>query len=155
MHVHRGRERERRAPRSAERVEARTDNAVAVSTIRMATILYVDDEISVQRVVRLWLERRGHEVITASSLADAQNVIASMPVDGVFIDLWLGTESGFDLRQWIAARDPRLAQRIAFVTGDTTPEEPYASRLADAGLPVLPKPFDFGKLEEVVRSWTG
>lgn len=156
MHVvRRGQRADGSDRRSAERVEARTDNAVAVSTIRMATILYVDDEISVQRVVRLWLERRGHEVITAASLAEARKIVESTPIDGVFIDLWLGAESGFDLRDWIAARDERLARRIAFVTGDTTPDEPHASRLADAGLPVLAKPFDFGQVEEVVRGWTG
>ena len=120
----------------------------------MATILYVDDELSVQRVVRLWLERRQHEVLTAASLAEAKQVIADRRIDGVFIDLWLGSESGFDLQQWIAEHDPRLAGHIAFVTGDTTPEEPYASRLAQAALPVLAKPFDFGRLEEVVRGWS-
>ena len=121
----------------------------------MATILYVDDELSVQRVVRLWLERRNHEVLTAASLAEAKQIVAETPVDGVFIDLWLGTESGFELQEWIAARIPRLARRLAFVTGDTTPDEPYATRLAEAGLPVLAKPFDFDRLEEVVRGWTG
>ncbi len=120
----------------------------------MATILYVDDELSVQRVVRLWLERRRHEVLTASSLAEAQRVIADRRVDGVFIDLWLGNESGFDLQEWIAAHDPRLARHVAFVTGDTTPDEPQATRLAKAGLPVLAKPFDFARLEEVVRAWS-
>lgn len=120
----------------------------------MATILYVDDELSVQRVVRLWLERRRHEVLTASSLAEAKRLIADRPIDGVFIDLWLGSESGFDLQEWIAAHDPRLAGHVAFVTGDTTPDEPHAARLAKAALPVLAKPFDFEKVEEVVRAWT-
>ena len=119
----------------------------------MATILYVDDELSVQRVVRLWLERRGHQVHTAASLAEAKRILAETSVDGAFIDVWLGSESGFDLQQWIATNEPRLARRIAFVTGDTAPDEPYASRIAEAGLPVLAKPFDFGELEEIVRGW--
>lgn len=121
----------------------------------MARILYVDDETSVQRVVRLWLTRRGHEVHTAANLAEATRILETVTIDGVFVDLWLGTESGFELQAWIDEHVPQLARRVAFVTGDVTPDEPIASRLEDLGLPVLAKPFEFAAVEARVAEWGG
>lgn len=119
----------------------------------MARILYVDDEPSVQRVVRLWLTRRGHEVHTASNVAEATRILERTAVDGVFVDLWLGGESGFELQAWIDERDPALTKRIAFVTGDVTPDEPNATRLAQLGVPVIAKPFDFAVVEAQIAVW--
>ena len=67
----------------------------------MAIVLYVDDEDSIRRAMKAWLVRRGHTVFTAGCLDDARTVLQSNEVDGAFIDLWLGTESGFDLFEWI------------------------------------------------------
>ena len=120
----------------------------------MATVLYVDDEAVLQRAVRAWLERQGHEVHAARTIGAAKEELAGRPADGVFIDLWLPDGSGFELLDWIAERDAGLAARVVFVTGDIVPAQATARQLAMLGRPVLVKPFDLAELERHVRGWS-
>lgn len=116
----------------------------------MATIMYVDDEEAIRRAVGTWLTRRGHVVHAAADAAAARAIVQAEALDGVFIDLWLGDDSGLDLFKWIEAHDSSLAQRVAFVTGDMFNEALGESRLAR---PVLTKPFALRQLEELATSW--
>jgi two-component system response regulator PilR (NtrC family) len=119
----------------------------------MATVLYVDDETALRRAVQAWLERRGDEVLSARTVGLARDILASREVDGVFIDLWLPDGSGFELIDWIAERDPELAERVVLVTGDLLPDADTARQLAMLGRPILTKPFDLVDLEDRVRAW--
>lgn len=119
----------------------------------MATVLYVDDEDPIRRGLRSWLVRRGHTVFTAGSGDEARAVLTSHDVDGVFIDIWLGDESGFDLFEWIDMHRPKVAENAVFVTGDIIPA-PEVQRTLDAlERPVLTKPFELGELERIVLGW--
>lgn len=121
----------------------------------MATVLYVDDEVSIQRAVRAWLTRRGNVVHTASTLAEARDVLERHSVDGVFLDVWLGTESGFELQAWIDDNQPGLSHRIVYVTGDIMTEVSVAKTGEQLGRPVLPKPFELRDLETYIAHWGG
>src|SRR5215472_4020687 len=105
----------------------------------MATVLYVDDEDAIRRAVAAWLTRRGHTVHTAGSLAVARDLIASHEIDGVFIDVWLGEESGLELQDWIEEHSPALSPKIVFVTGDLGVSEILRCSLGKLGKPVLAK----------------
>lgn len=119
----------------------------------MATVLYVDDESVLRRAVQAWLERRGDEVCVSRTVGAAREYLAERDFDGVFIDLWLPDGSGFELIDWIAERDPALAERVVFVTGDVVPSAETARQLAMLGRPVLTKPFDLEEVERCVRGW--
>ncbi len=119
----------------------------------MATILYVDDEDAIRRALRSWLVRRGHTVFTAGSSDEARALLATHEIDGVFIDIWLGEESGFDLFEWIDMNRPRVAENAVFVTGDIIREEAVERSLAAFERPVLVKPFELGELERIVDTW--
>jgi DNA-binding NtrC family response regulator len=119
----------------------------------MATVLYVDDEDAIRRALRSWLMRRGHVVFTAGSADEARSVLESQSVDGVFIDIWLGTESGFDLFEWIDMHRPTVASNAVFVTGDIIRDPDVERSLAALERPVLTKPFELGELERIVQSW--
>lgn len=119
----------------------------------MASVLYVDDEEAIRRAVILWLSRRGHSAHGAATVADARELLATRTFDGAFIDLWLGTESGLELQDWIDEHLPAFASRIVFVTGDLTSGEAAQRALASFGRPVLGKPFDLEELEEWVSRW--
>lgn len=116
----------------------------------MATLLYVDDEALIGSAVARWFGRRGHTVHLAGSLASARLAIAEHSPDIVFIDVWLGEESGFELMSWIQEHRPDLADRVTFVTGEladaTRNDRPWRS----LGRPVLQKPFEFAELERQV-----
>ena len=119
----------------------------------MAAVLYVDDEEAIRRALRSWLTRRGHVVYTAGSSAEAREVLTSHDVDGAFIDIWLGKESGFDLFEWIDVHKPQVAEHVVFVTGDIIRDGDVEQALLALERPVLAKPFELGELERIVVSW--
>lgn len=114
----------------------------------MATVLYVDDEEAIRRAVRNWLTRKGHVVHEADSAAAARAVVEATPdLQGAFIDLRLGDESGLVLFEWIERHHPALADRVVFVTGGDEPP-PAAGRN-----PVIGKPFQMRTLELQAAAW--
>ena len=119
----------------------------------MATVLYVDDERAISRALSSWLTRRGHTVFTAASVADAKAVLEANAVDGAFIDLWLGNESGFVLFEWIGQNHRRVAANTVFVTGDIIPDADVQQTLDRYGRQVLVKPFELSELENIVQGW--
>ena len=123
-------------------------NRRAVGRVEMASLLYIDDEEAIGRAVRRWFQLRGHEVHVARSIEDAKHILSEHEPAAIFLDVWLGKESGFELMGWIEDVRPELADRVTFVTGGD---------LADAvdgreavwnvlGRPVLQKPFEFAQL---------
>lgn len=114
----------------------------------MHTLLYVDDEATIGRAVARWFERRGHIVHVAKSLSEARQVLETHDPHTIFIDVWLGTESGFELLAWIEDNRPPLADRVVFVTGDLVDGASEHNRIwTTLGRPVVRKPFDFAQLE--------
>lgn len=114
----------------------------------MASLLYVDDEETIGRAVSRWFERRGHEVHVARSIDDAKQVLAEHEPDAIFLDVWLGKESGFELMGWIEDAHPELAERVTFVTGELADSLEDRQRVwRTLGRPVLQKPFEFAQLE--------
>ena len=125
----------------------------------MASLLYVDDEETIGRAVSRWFERRGHEVHVARSIEDAKQILAEHEPAAIFLDVWLGKESGFELLGWIEDERPELANRVTFVTGEladahdadspsqTDAPDDRASVWTILGRPVLQKPFEFAQLE--------
>lgn len=120
----------------------------------MATILFVDDEESLRRATRAALGRRGHTVYTAHSVAEAIRCLGLYHIDGIFVDVWLGSDSGFDLLSWLENHRPKLAQRVVFVTGDVTLGASEDKKVRALGLPVLGKPFSIEDLEIYADAWT-
>jgi two-component system nitrogen regulation response regulator NtrX len=116
----------------------------------MSTLLYVDDEALIGAAVARWFARRGHTVHLAGTIAAAQQVISDHAPDALFIDVWLGTESGFELMSWIEESYPALADRVTFVTGELADATRSDKVWRTLGRPVLQKPFDFADLERFV-----
>lgn len=121
----------------------------------MATLLYVDDEVVIGQVIGRWFSRRGHTVHVAPNIAEAKRVLADESPDALFIDVWLGNESGFELMHWIDECHPQLADRVTFVTGDLASSDPDDPAFRLLGHPVLQKPFNFENLERAVANACG
>ena len=119
----------------------------------MANVLYVDDEEAIAGAVRKWLTRKGHVVYTARDIESARTILSEHHVDGLFIDLWLGTDSGVVLHEWLRENAPPLAHRTVFVTGDSTSSEQLARVVREEGVQVVAKPFDLKDLERIVATW--
>src|SRR6185369_4980988 len=97
-----------------DRPLAGTSNRRQSEGIEMASLLYVDDEETIGRAVSRWFERRGHQVHVARSIEDAKQILAEHEPAAIFVDVWLGTESGFELMGWIEDERPELADRVTF-----------------------------------------
>lgn len=126
---------------------------VLADRIRMAAILYVDDEPTIRRAVHYWLDRRGHSVHSARSVSGAKRCMSMHRFDGIFIDVWLGDGSGLDLFTWLREHEPRLAEQTVFVTGDLLMKAETRQRVIETGRPVLEKPFDLLDLDIYVQKW--
>lgn len=72
----------------------------------MAKILIVDDEENIRSSLKSALERRGHEVVTASSYAEGAE-FSRAGFDLVFLDVFLPDGNGVDLLKTVLSRNPR------------------------------------------------
>ena len=115
----------------------------------MTTLLYVDDEVTIGRVVSRFFSRRGDVVLLAHNIAEAQAHLLKQEPDALFIDVWIGAESGFELLSWIDDTFPHLTERVTFVTGEDIGGDP--ERLSRTlGRPVIQKPFELSRLAESI-----
>ena len=103
-------------------------------------LLVVDDEPEIADLMRAMLESAGYEVMTAETGTVALKMLDEMRFDAIVSDLRMPDVDGAALWREVSQRQPKLAQRMLFVTGDTL--SPGAQRfLATAGCDSLDKPF--------------
>jgi two-component system NtrC family sensor kinase len=119
---------------------APVDDEARAAEPAVARLLVVDDEPEIVAMLRDMLERAGYEIAVAESGAVALEMIAAANFDAVVSDLHMPDMGGAELWQQIAQREPRLGQRMLFVTGDTLSRD-TRSFLASAGCGTLEKPF--------------
>jgi len=120
----------------------------ARSGTERATILVVDDEEAIRRMMEKMLWNSGYTVLNASSAVEALSVCQerSTDVDLVVTDIAMPGMSGFDLAQRISERWPSI--RILFMSGcanDLSVRRQLYER------PLLPKPFTRDELASKVR----
>ncbi len=87
------------------------------------SILIVDDEALLRRVLERSLTREGLRVIGAASAETAYELLAVEQPDALLLDIHLPTMSGLALYLAIVHRWPSLEGRIAIMTGDAEAEE--------------------------------
>jgi DNA-binding response OmpR family regulator len=116
----------------------------------MKTLLYVDDEQTIGEVVARFFRRRGDVVLLAHTIAEAREILEVEDPSAVFIDIWLGAESGFELMDWIEDHRPELANRVTFVTGELADDISAGHIWKTLGRPVIQKPFELSSLAHSV-----
>jgi two-component system, OmpR family, alkaline phosphatase synthesis response regulator PhoP len=111
------------------------------------TILIVDDEPAFRRALTSVLDARGYRVLATGSPDVAYQLLGMETVDAILLDVGLPTMSGLALQLAIVHRWPRMADRIALMTGD-----PYSMDVLrwqrEHGGTILAKPFLAGQLSE-------
>src|SRR5215475_1356165 len=75
-------------------------------TMRMATILLVDDEASARLTLGLLLKRRGHVIQEADGVIAATKALAGATFDVVITDLRMPDGQGLDVLRAARARNP-------------------------------------------------
>ena len=113
-------------------------------------VLIVDDEPAVRRALEKALTRAGHVVLLAPSGEQACELLSVQQVDAVLMDLRMPSMSGQTLFHVILSQWPRLAARVAVMSGDPDAEEEQ-EWLTLYGLPVIAKPFELARVFEMVE----
>src|SRR5438477_7338721 len=106
-----------------------------------ATVLIVDDEAGLRRVLERFLERHGYRVLIFCTPEAAYEMLASEEAHALLLDIHLPTMSGLALYLAIIHRWPTLEGRIAIMTGDAEAEE-VRSWLERHRCTVIRKPFN-------------
>jgi DNA-binding NtrC family response regulator len=116
------------------------------------TILVVDDEPTIRRLVRAMLEPEGHEVIELGSVAEARAFLASPdapPVDAILLDVMMPHESGVALLAELSAQRPEVPVVMATASGDV---HHVIAALRSRAFDYLLKPVRAEELRHVMRA---
>ncbi|OGO49734.1 MAG: hypothetical protein A2148_09835 [Chloroflexi bacterium RBG_16_68_14] len=118
-------------------------------TGRGRSILVVDDEESIQRLLGSILELDGHRVDTARNGMEALERINRRRYDLIITDIKMPDMDGRDLYQRLLELDRELAQRTVFITGDTVSPETrtFLQRVDNL---CLAKPFRVREVRETI-----
>ena len=114
-----------------------------------ATVLIVDDEAGLRRVLARFLERHGYHVLSAGTAESAYEMLATEEADALLLDIHLPTMSGLALYLAIIHRWPALEGHIAIMTGDADAEE-VRTWLDHHHCTVIRKPFNLKQVADWV-----
>jgi len=123
-------------------------------TVSERTVLVVDDDPSLRRVLERALERDGYRVLSAGSAETAYTLLEAQHPDALLLDIRLPTMSGLALYLAIIHRWPHLDGRIAIMTGDAEATE-VRSWLEQHRCTVLRKPFDLREISAWLEDGLG
>ncbi|HTI06423.1 MAG TPA: response regulator [Gemmatimonadales bacterium] len=115
------------------------------------TILIVDDEAGLRRVLERFLERHGFRVLSTGTAETAYELLSSESPDALLLDIHLPTMSGLALYLAIVHRWPALDGHIAIMTGDAEAEE-VRTWLEHHRCTVIRKPFNLQQVVDWVTS---
>jgi len=118
---------------------------------RAARILIVDDDPLVGRWLTEVLTTEGHLAEAVESGRAALERLRESPFDLVLSDLRMPDLDGVGLYQELERTQPRMAQRVIFVSGNSG-EPRYQRFLAGLEDRNLTKPFDIGQLTRLIRA---
>lgn len=110
----------------------------------MATILVVEDDVQILRVLAMWLTRNGYEVIEAHDGQEAVEALGDREVDLIVSDVNMPRVDGLALVRW-ARQDAKLTMPIIMLSSRCD-QASIASQLSVHGIRVHPKPFSPSRL---------
>jgi CheY-like chemotaxis protein len=142
-------------PAAADRTPASTSEergapAQTRKAFRSETILVVDDEPMVARLVAQMLSLDGYEVETASNGVVALNRLQEREYDLILCDLRMPEMDGESLYREATRQKPELGRRFIFLTGSAAISE-TRHFLEHSGPPHLTKPFDLETFRRVIQ----
>jgi signal transduction histidine kinase len=114
------------------------------------TILLVEDEASILKMVRMMLERKGYNVLSSATPAEAMEKAKSHfgAIDLLMTDVVMPEMNGRDLAAKVTALHPDI--RLLFMSGYTADVIAHQGEL-DAGVAFIQKPFSLADMTEKVR----
>ena len=117
---------------------------------RNFTVLVVDDDPNIRRMIVAALRRDGYDFLEAPNGQEGLDTMRAERPDVVVLDLMMPILSGWDVLRERAA-DPELRGiPVIIISANRDPE--LATAVSQGICAFLPKPFDIGTLSALVRS---
>jgi two-component system, NtrC family, response regulator len=104
----------------------------------MGSILIIDDDSSICRVLEMIVRRAGYDVTSAQSLAQGLGFLSSNPVDLVFLDVRLPDGNGLEVIPLV--RESATSPEIIIITGEADPDGAELA-ISSGAWDYLQKPF--------------
>ena len=121
----------------------------ASSSLHTAQILVIDDEPDLRTLYELALQREGHRVASAATLAQAHETLGSQVFDIIITDMRLPDGSGLDVLHYV--RESQRRERCVVITAYGSAENAVESLKAGA-FDYLTKPIDLKQFRNVISS---
>lgn len=113
----------------------------------MATIVWVEDDPTIRKLVHAVLRPLAHDVHFAANGREGLEIIERVRPDIVFTDVAMPVMDGIQLADAIRARPELAATPIVFVTASLQKEQ-IERYFAHGAVAYLPKPFSTAALRE-------
>ena len=133
----------------ATRPTAPTPDAGSRAPTRRLKVLVVDDEPHILHYMRATLEAWGHIPAVAGDGTEALELAEKESFDLIISDLRMPRLGGREFYEELARRNPPMAARLVFSTGDTVRGDTLAF-LETLHRPYLHKPFSLAELRQLL-----
>jgi two-component system NtrC family sensor kinase len=126
-----------------------SNDAATRTPTRRLRVLVVDDEPHILHYMRATLEAWGHIPVVASDGEEALARATREPFDLIISDLRMPRFGGREFYEELSRRNPPMAARLVFSTGDTVRGDTLAF-LETLDRPYLHKPFSLAELRTLL-----
>jgi PAS domain S-box-containing protein len=133
----------------ATRPTAPAPDAGSRAPTRRLKVLVVDDEPHILHYMRATLEAWGHIPVVAGDGTEALDLASKEAFDLIISDLRMPRLGGREFYEELARRNPLMATRLVFSTGDTVRGDTLAF-LETLNRPYLHKPFSLAELRQLL-----
>jgi DNA-binding NtrC family response regulator len=113
------------------------------------SLLVVDDEVPVLRLIERLANKAGFDVMTCSGGSDAMRLLTRKPADLAMVDLRMPDVNGLDLLRQIRRAVPGC--EVILMTGHASVESAVEA-IKSGAREFLTKPFDFDRLRKLLVS---
>ena len=124
------------------------------STAMPGRVLVADDDDANRRALAQLLQSQGHDVVTAVDGVEALERLAANHFDAVVVDLQMPRLGGRAVYEEVQRREPDLARRFVFVTGDDVRGASHQF-LSQVPQPTVRKPYEIADLLAAVDAVAG
>jgi CheY-like chemotaxis protein len=117
--------------------------------MKSSRILILDDDSAVGELLGEMISMLGYRPTSCEDATLALNILERQPFDAIISDFRMPGLDGREFHRRLQTRDPALARRIIFLTGDPYCDEIRAF-LDATGNSCLAKPFKLAAIEELL-----
>ncbi|MCB2231342.1 response regulator [bacterium] len=117
---------------------------------RKASILVIDDDPMITRLVTTVLESDGHRLLAAHNGADGLAKAKESRPDLIFVDISMPDMTGYEVTRTLKEDDELRNTPVIYLTGKP-PAEDAGRSFSTGGLAFIRKPFSPRQLKDLVR----